>query len=59
MKNSGAGTKRILVVEDEPAIGEICIRVLTSKGFEVDTVANFNMERPRFNVAGVVNFLGL
>ena len=40
MKNSGAGTKSILVVEDEPVICEICIRVLTSEGLKVDIAAN-------------------
>ncbi len=40
MKSSGAGLKRILVVEDEPAICQICRRVLTSEGFEVDTAVN-------------------
>ena len=32
--------KRILVVEDEPAISEVCLRVLTSEGFEVDIAVN-------------------
>jgi len=36
MKNSSAGLKRILVVEDEPAISDVCQRVLTGEGFEVD-----------------------
>jgi len=36
MKNSSAGLKRILVVEDEPAIGDVCRRVLSGEGFEVD-----------------------
>ncbi len=40
MENSGAGIKRILVVEDEPAINEVCQRVLTSEGFEVDIAVN-------------------
>lgn len=40
MKNSSAGLKRILVVEDEPAIGEVCQRVLTGEGFEVDIAVN-------------------
>lgn len=40
MKNSGAGAKRILVVEDEPAICDVCQRVLTSEGFEVDIAVN-------------------
>ena len=36
MKNSNATVKRILVVEDESAISQVCLRTLTSKGFEVD-----------------------
>jgi len=40
MKNSSADVKRILVVEDEPAIGEVCQRVLTGEGFEVDIAVN-------------------
>jgi len=40
MKNFSAGAKRILVVEDEPAICEFCLRVLTSEGFEVDIAVN-------------------
>ena len=40
MKNSSAGAKRILVVEDEPAICQVCLRVLTGEGFEVDIAVN-------------------
>ncbi len=40
MKNFGAGVKRILVVEDEPAISQVCLRVLTGEGFEVDIASN-------------------
>ena len=40
MKNSSAGVKRILVVEDEPAISQICLRALTSEGVEVDIAVN-------------------
>ena len=40
MKNSGTDTKRILVVEDEPAISQVCLRVLTGEGFEVDIAVN-------------------
>jgi len=36
MKGSSAGVKRVLVIEDEPAICELCRRVLTGEGFEVD-----------------------
>ena len=40
MKNSSASVKRILVVEDEPGISQVCLRVLTSEGFEVDIAVN-------------------
>ena len=40
MQTSDRGVKRILVVEDEPAISDICWRVLTSEGFEVDIAVN-------------------
>jgi len=40
MKKPGAGAKRILVVEDEPAISDVCQRVLTGEGFEVDIAVN-------------------
>ncbi len=32
--------RRILVVEDEPSISDVCRRVLTRQGFEVDIAAN-------------------
>ena len=40
MRKTGGGTRRILVVEDEPGIGEVCLRVLTGGGFEVDVAVN-------------------
>jgi DNA-binding response OmpR family regulator len=40
MKDSTADIKKILVVEDEPAISDVCRRVLTSEGFEVDIAVN-------------------
>ena len=40
MKNFGAGVKRILVVEDEPAISQVCLRALTGEGFEVDIASD-------------------
>ena len=40
MENLSAGAKRILIVEDEPAISDVCRRVLTSEGFEVDIAVN-------------------
>lgn len=45
MQNSAGGTKRILVVEDEPAISQICRRILTRDGFEVDTAINGEVAR--------------
>ncbi len=40
MKIPGGSVKRVLVVEDEKAISELCRRVLVSEGFEVDIAAN-------------------
>jgi DNA-binding response OmpR family regulator len=42
MKNANASdrVRRILVVEDEPAISQVCRRVLAKEGFEVDAVEN-------------------
>ena len=40
MKNLATGIKRILLVEDEPAISQVCRRALASEGFEVDIAAN-------------------
>ncbi len=40
MKQSKGESKRILVVEDEPAICQVCLRTLTAEGFEVDIAVN-------------------
>jgi DNA-binding response OmpR family regulator len=40
MKDPGASTVRILVVEDEPSISQVCLRVLTAEGFDVDIAEN-------------------
>ena len=40
MENSGLSARKILVVEDETAISDVCRRVLTSEGFEVDVAVN-------------------
>ncbi|GAJ13336.1 unnamed protein product [marine sediment metagenome] len=32
--------KKILIVEDEPAISQVCLIVLTGEGFEVDVAAD-------------------
>lgn len=43
MKKHSTGGKRILVVEDEPAITDICRRVLVSEGFEVGVASDGKM----------------
>ena len=45
MKNPAAGVKKILVVEDEPAIAQICLRTFTSEGFEVDIAVDGNVAK--------------
>ncbi len=40
MKNKKGGKRVILVVEDEPAISQVCLRTLTADGFEVDIAVN-------------------
>ena len=55
MENSGADVKRILVVEDEPVICEVCIRALSSEGFKVDIAANgelaeANLQESRYDL---------
>ncbi len=40
MKTPESDVKRILVVEDELGIGNLCQRVLTREGYEVDIAAN-------------------
>tara|TARA_B100000315_G_C14232906_1_gene431803 strand:+ start:245 stop:598 length:354 start_codon:yes stop_codon:yes gene_type:complete len=40
MKIPDGSLERILVVEDELAIGQVCRRVLASEGFEVDIAVN-------------------
>ena len=40
MKTPESDVKRVLVVEDEPAICALCQRVLTGEGFEVNIAAD-------------------
>jgi len=40
MKTPESDAKRILAVEDEPEISNLCQRVLTREGFEVDIAVN-------------------
>jgi len=40
MQHSEASRKRILIVEDEPAICQLCLRTLTGDGFDVDIAVN-------------------
>ena len=43
MKNPDIGVRCILVVEDEPAICEICLKVLNDESFEIDIATNGKM----------------
>lgn len=40
MKQINDSVKRALVVEDEPGIAKVCMRILAGKGFQVDIAAN-------------------
>jgi DNA-binding response OmpR family regulator len=39
-KRKGSGARRVLVVEDEPSICQVCLRTLTGEGFKVDIAVN-------------------
>ena len=47
MEFSDTSKKRILVVEDEPWISQVCQRVLADEGFEVDFAANGSVAQDR------------
>jgi DNA-binding response OmpR family regulator len=49
MKMSDGSAKRMLVVEDEPSISDVCRRVLTEEGFEVDIAANGKIAQGMIN----------
>jgi CheY-like chemotaxis protein len=40
MKHSEGSKRVILVVEDEPAIAQVCLRTLAADGFEVEIAVN-------------------
>lgn len=40
MKDPGASAGKVLVVEDEPSISQVCLRALVEEGFEVDIAEN-------------------
>jgi DNA-binding response OmpR family regulator len=40
MEDNKGGKRLILVVEDEPAISQVCLRTLTAEGFDVDIAVN-------------------
>ena len=40
MKQANANRKRILIVEDEPAISKVCVRTLSAEGFQVEVAVN-------------------
>ena len=40
MKRKSTAKKRILVIEDEPIIGRVCVKTLLNDGFKVDIADN-------------------
>ncbi len=40
MEQACINGRRILVVEDEPGIAQVCVRTLSAEGFEMDTAVN-------------------
>ena len=40
MQDAKGESQKILVVEDEPSICQVCLRTLTAQGFEVDIAVN-------------------
>jgi CheY-like chemotaxis protein len=52
MKKASSGARRILVVEDEPAICEICLKVLDAEGHRVDIVSNGKLAEDRLKETG-------
>lgn len=40
MAQTNSSKKKILVVEDEPILGKVCIRILASYGYAADLAAN-------------------
>jgi CheY-like chemotaxis protein len=49
MSNSNATAKKVLVVEDEPAISRVCQRILTGEGLEVDIAVNGRIAQGMLN----------
>jgi len=49
MTEPGAGMERILVVEDETPISDVCQRVLTGEGFEVDIAVDGKVAQDMIN----------
>lgn len=47
MENTGTNRIRILLLEDEPIIGQITKRTLTADGFEVDVAVNGIMAKEK------------
>ena len=40
MEQNEANRRSVLVVEDEPNIAKVCMRILTAEGFQVDIAVN-------------------
>lgn len=40
MEEMVSNKRKVLVVEDEPAIAKVCVRILAAEGFDVETATN-------------------
>ena len=49
MQISSCKAKRILIVENEPAISQVCLRVLTSEGYKPSVAANGSLAKDILN----------
>ncbi len=52
MGRNDANGKRVLVVEDEQVIGQVCMRILSAEGFEVDIAINGQTAKDMVNKKG-------
>jgi len=50
MKTPESTAKKVLVVEDEPSISNLCQRVLSGEGFEVDVAVNGKVAQNMINM---------
>jgi len=52
MKKAGTSAGRVLVVEDEPSIRQVCLRTLGGEGFKVDIAENGAEAQEKLKIKG-------